>query len=56
MLNLISLEEGKSYIVAVDVKVQSNLEKLFNQSFKNNIMELNEVWLRKEIIKKAINI
>ena len=28
------------------------IKKLLNSNFKNDIMELDEVWLRKEIIKK----
>lgn len=54
MLNLISLKDGKSYIVAQDTEVKRKLEKLFESSFENNIMQLENVWLRKEIIKKAI--
>lgn len=53
MMNVISLEEGKSYIIAINTEVRRNLEKLFDKSFQNDIMELENVWLRKEIIKKA---
>lgn len=56
MLNLISLEEGKSYIIADNKIVKRKLERLFNKSFNKDIMELDSVWLRKEIIKKAKNI
>lgn len=56
MLNLISLEEGKSYIIASNEIVKRKLERLFNKSFNKDIMELDSVWLRKEIIKKAKNI
>ena len=56
MLNLISLEEGKSYIIANNEIVKRKLERLFNKSFNKDIMELDSVWLRKEIIKKAKNI
>lgn len=56
MMNIISLEDAKSYIIAEDAKVQAGLERLFNKSFKNDILELENVWLRKEIIKKARNI
>ena len=54
MMNLIDLKEGKSYILAQNIKVQRNLERLFGRKFENDIMELENVWLRKEIIKKAI--
>lgn len=53
MLNLISLEDGKSYIIANNECVKKKLEKLFNSTFTNDIMQLDNVWLRKEIIKKA---
>ena len=56
MLNLISLEESKSYIIANNEIVKRKLERLFNKSFNKDIMELDSVWLRKEIIKKAKNI
>ena len=55
MINLICLEEGKSYIVASDLEVQIKLEKLLKGRFKQDIMELEDVWLRKEIIKKSID-
>ena len=54
MLNLISLKDGKSYIIAPNLEVQKGLEKLLNGKFQNDFMELDNVWLRKEIIKKAI--
>ena len=53
MLNLISLEDGKSYIIANNEHVKKKLERLFNNTFTNDIMQLDSVWLRKEIIKKA---
>ena len=55
MMNLISLEDAKSYIIAEDTNVQAGLERLFNKSFEEDILELENVWLRKEIIKKARN-
>ena len=54
MLNLISLKDGKSYIITDNEKYKEKLEKLFNKKFNNNIMNLKELWLRKEIIKKSI--
>lgn len=56
MMNLISLNEGKSYIIASDFEVQKKLEKLLNGKFQNDIMKLDDVWLRKEIIKKTMKI
>ena len=55
MMNLISLEDAKSYIIAEDTNVKVGLERLFNKSFEDDILELENVWLRKEIIKKARN-
>ncbi len=53
MINLICLKEGKSYIMAKDIEAKKNLEILFNKRFNIDIMELEGVWLRKEIIKMA---
>lgn len=55
IMNLISLEDAKSYIIAEDTNVKVGLERLFNKSFEDDILELENVWLRKEIIKKARN-
>ena len=56
MMNLICLKDGKSYIIAKNKDVQRNLQTLFSgSSFTNNIMKLDNVWLRKEIIKFSIN-
>ncbi len=54
MLNLICLKEGKSYLLAKDLEVQNNMEKLFHEKFQNEIMKLDNVWLRKEIIKLGL--
>lgn len=54
VMNLICLKEGKSYIIAKNQDVQKKLHALFNGSFTNNIMKLDNVWLRKEIIKLSI--
>ena len=55
IMNLISLEDAKSYIISEDIKVKAGLERLFNKPFEKDILELENVWLRKEIIKKAKN-
>lgn len=54
MMNIISLEEGRSYIISEDENVKKNLEELFGNKFDKNIMKLDQIWLRKEIIKKAL--
>lgn len=53
MMNIICLKDGKSYIIARDLDVQKNLIRLFGKNFKDDILELDGLWLRKEIIKKA---
>lgn len=55
MINIISLKEGLSYIVSENKDVKKKLEELFNSKFKNDIMKLNQTYLRKEIIKKALD-
>ena len=52
MLNLICLQEEKSFLIANNKEVQEKLEKLFNKKFDGNMLELNLI-LRKEIMKKA---
>lgn len=54
MMNLICLKEGKSYIISSDLEFQRKLEQLLDGKFESDIMELKEVWLRKEIMKRAI--
>lgn len=54
MMNLICLKEGKSYIIAKGLEVKKNLEILFNKRFNEDVLEFDEVWLRKEIMKMAI--
>ena len=56
LINIISLEDGNSYIIANNNEVKKNLERLFDLTFIDDVLELDGVWLRKEIIKKARNI
>ena len=56
MLNLICLQDEKSYIISDDKNVQTELQKLFGSSFEGLIMPIENVMLRKEIIKKAKSI
>lgn len=56
MMNIICLQDEKSYIIASNLKVQKNLEKLLKGKFVNDIMELDDVFLRKEIMKMAIEL
>lgn len=54
LMNLICLKEGKSYIIAKNENVKRKQEKLMGSKFKEDVMILPEVWLRKEIIKKSL--
>lgn len=56
MMNIVCLQDEKSYIIASNLNVQRNLEKLLNGKFRNDIMELDDVFLRKEIMKMAIEL
>ena len=53
MINIISLIDGKSYIITDSKKSKSDLEKLFGVTFERDILILDKFVLRKEIIKKA---
>lgn len=53
LLNLISLKDGKSYIIAETSETRNKLELFFNTKFQDNILVLNKFMLRKEIMKKA---
>lgn len=52
MINVISLREGKSYILAAD-GAKEGLEKLFRREFVGEELVLPRFMLRKEIIKRA---
>lgn len=51
MINLISLKENKSYILAEDSQVKENLERRIGGSFVGDQMILDKALLRKEIKK-----
>lgn len=54
LMNMICLEEGKSYLISKDAFTKNNIERLFNKKFEKDIMKLDSAWLRKEIIKESI--
>lgn len=54
LMNLISLKDGKSYLISNDDNIKFNLKITFNCNFSNDIAILPDVWLRKEIIKKLL--
>jgi inorganic pyrophosphatase len=53
VLNLICLNDGKSYLITESNDVKANLESLFDKKFEGNMLALDDIWLRKEIIKKG---
>ena len=53
VLNLIVLKDEKSYIICNNDISKRKLESLFNSKFEGDILSLDYVVLRKEIIKKA---
>lgn len=54
LINIISLQDNKSYILYSNEKVKNNLSKLFNCTFENEMLIINPAKLRKEIIKSAL--
>ncbi len=55
LINIISLEYNKSYILCSNENVRTNLAKLFECSFYENILIITPAKLRKEIIKIALD-
>ena len=55
LINIISLEENKSYILCSSENVKNNLSKLFNCTSEDDILVIAPAKLRKEIIKFAID-
>ena len=53
MLNIISLNDDKSYIFAEPIETRNKLGILLNKKFENGVLVLNKFMLRKEIIKLA---
>lgn len=53
ILNLICLEDGKSYIIASDDLLLQTIQNLLNGKIREFYLECENVWLRKEIIKQA---
>lgn len=53
LLNLICLQEGKSYIVTSDDLLLKDVQKLLKGNINECYLECEDIWLRKEIIKLA---
>lgn len=53
-MNLISLKDGRSYILVSDDEVVGEIRRLFGGVREGNVVILDRAWLRKELIKKAL--
>ena len=52
MCNIIELEKGYSYILCANSEPKKKIENIFNKNYTNsNILKLDRLYLRKEIIK-----
>ena len=51
-VNIVSISEGKSYLLCSNEIVQEWAEKVLDIQFTNNIAQANRLWLRKEIFKQ----
>ena len=57
IINVISLEDGRSYLYCDGKETKEGLEKLFNiKSNHDNLVILDDFILRKELLKHAINV
>jgi inorganic pyrophosphatase len=53
-INLISIGEAKSYLLSDNAEVQQFFAKLVDVRFQNAVAVADQLWLRKEIIKKDL--
>ena len=54
-VNIVSISEGKSYLLAADLNVQKFLERALAVLFKDHVAVADRLWLRKEIMKQDIS-
>lgn len=54
-LNLISISEGKSYLVSTSPSGQKKLEHLLGVVFNDGVAITDRLWLRKELLHAALN-
>jgi inorganic pyrophosphatase len=52
LINIVSISEGRSYLLCSNKIVQEWAEKVLDLHFINNIAQANRLWLRKEIFKQ----
>lgn len=54
IMNLISLKDGRSYILVSDDEAAKEVLRLFGGVYRDGVVVFPEVWLRKEILKRAL--
>lgn len=54
LVNLISIAEGKNYLIADDKRLEVFLMQLLDTEFSDGLAHTSRLWLRKEIVKQAI--
>ncbi len=55
LINLISLEEGKSHFITENTDLQSWLEELLDIKFDGSVATAPRLWLRKEVVKQDLD-
>lgn len=55
IINIISLKDNASYVIASDDEVKENVNKLFNCDYNNDFLMLKPARLRKEIMGAALS-
>ncbi len=53
-VNVVSISEGKNYLICEDLEVQTYLHEILSVDFDNNVGVTDRLWLRKEIMKRAM--
>lgn len=54
IMNLISLKDGRSYVLVSDDRAAEEVLRLFGGVYRDGVVVLPKVWLRKEILKRAL--
>lgn len=54
MINIISISEGRNYIYCSSTEMQPYFAQLLDVSFSNGLAKTERLWLRKEIMRRAI--
>ncbi len=56
LMSVVSIAEGKNYLLASDTTVQQFLKRVTGAKFTNGLGITNRLWLRKEIMKRDLDI